>query len=358
MSYSNNPNSNQQNIFQDELLKLLDSCHNGKDDDIKKLLSKLDSVSYREKGMLPSSNNNAVKHRRSNSISSKNTANAASQLNNSKDSTKIYDRSYKFEELREEKIQNMKISLMMDQMQDCTHAPKINNKQCKKTEKNIIRRTEEIIYKKQEKIHKKREEMHKRQEQEMDVHCTFKPTINRKNNKCLVKTKRDVNDLMAWQKQKDDRLFDSLLEKSKREQQLTTFIPNISDNSKKIADGMMLNEKRKRIEDRIYEKPHTIASSLHRNSSQKGYSPINSNIMKSESNTSKQGYVTSFKDTVEVTSFPFANPLPHKIEYESISQRGTVDMKHQVNNKYNTIDARFSPYNKDSSRSKQSYAHK
>ena len=355
MSFSYNQNKNQTSDFQDELLKLLDIGGNGKDEDMRKLLSKLDSFSNREKSHANPVNNNAARQKRAKSLIGRNQNSSTSQLRTSKECSKIYDRSYKFEEQREEKIQNMKMNLMMDQLQVCTHIPKINNNNGKKAEKNIIKRTEEIIYRKQEKIRRKREENQKKEEEELDFDCTFKPTINKTNNGSgLVKTKRDVSDLMAWKKQKDDRLFDSLLEKSKREQQQTTFVPNISDKSKKMIDNKFQKDKKSYIEDSIYEqkKSHTITPSLNKNSSQKGYSPINSFLNKSSSCSSTKGYTTNHIEYVEITKFPSAIQKPSKVEYESINPKTNPQNKNLLMNTYATVDLRPSPVKKTSARIK------
>ena len=143
------------------------------------------------------------------------------------------------------------MDLMMNQLQTCTHTPKINTS--KGNEKNIMKRTEEILMKKNEKIRQKREQIAREKEDLECTDCTFQPNINRTQNKTYLKSKRDVSDLMAWQKSKDDKLFESLLEKSKIEQETTTFAPKISDNSKKIAE--IKCGQQCRIEDRLYEVP-------------------------------------------------------------------------------------------------------
>ena len=115
-----------------------------------------------------------------------------------------------------------------------------------------MRRTEEILMKKNEKIRQKREQIAQEKENLETTDCTFQPNINRKPNKTYLKNKRDVSDLMAWQKSKDDKLFESLLEKSKKEQELTTFAPTISENSKKIAETKCSHQK---VEERLYDCP-------------------------------------------------------------------------------------------------------
>lgn len=223
------------------------------------------------------------------------------------------------------------MNLMIDQIKTCTHTPKIN--QSKKNEKNIMKRTEEILMKKNEKIRQKREQIAQEKENLEISDCTFQPNINRKLNKTYLKNKRDVSDLMAWQKSKDDKLFDSLLEKSKKDQELTPFAPTISDNSKKMAETKYSHQK---VEERLYEgpksRPITPKPCRSSASSNKGGVVSRKHLSKSPMNFTRNPRNASFTKAESKTSFETHEPLRNydfghlgqSIDSKLVSRKGSA----------------------------------
>lgn len=206
---------------------------------------------------------------RNTSVSRNKTPEPNHNLENCPKNGNVVERLLKYEDTKDEKLSALRMNIVLSENKKCTHTPKINNN--KKNDKNIVERSDEILYNRNEKLRKKREEMKAEKENVEISACTFKPNINKKSNRTLIKSKRDVTDQLAWQKQKDDKLLESLFERSKKEQESTTFAPTISDNSKKIADCKLQGSKAKPVQDRLYDvkrcstpKPNTSARS-HKN---------------------------------------------------------------------------------------------
>ena len=114
----------------------------------------------------------------------------------------------------------------------------------------LINRLDKIIIDKEKKIEKQRMNLSIDRDNEAQKECTFKPKINTKynnnRNSSSRKSKRTVNDLEAWHKQKMKNRVEKTLEIMKDK---PTFRPKLNDKTRKIAKEI---EKRgTSVEDRL-----------------------------------------------------------------------------------------------------------
>lgn len=176
----------------------------------------------------------------------------------------------------------------------------------------------------------------------------------------MVKNRRDVSDLLAWQKQKDDKLFDSLLDKSRKEQELTTFVPQISDNSKKIADSIGNHGKKKKIEDRLYDynsksKPITPKPASKHGSSKQMNKNTNSSqflLQKTPVNArSKKGSKANLLNCVNLNQK--SHSVTPKSEFDSISNK--MEVSRIINQNNTPFNLKEACYNNEGYEIKNNY---
>ena len=140
-----------------------------------------------------------------------------------RDSNALYNRLMNKEGKRAEKLAEAKLKKKQEELQECTHAPKINkkfNKRMKQREQ-ITKRVNDILEQRQKKLIQTKKIEKMKEEDELDQNCTFKPKINKKSinltkNKWINKNRRELTESQERRAQTLMRLKQLIQEENKR----------------------------------------------------------------------------------------------------------------------------------------------
>lgn len=166
-----------------------------------------------------------------------------------KEADAIYRRLVDCDAKRDQEIYKQKAARIAEESAECLFTPGILNKSKRDPDAlELHKRVDRILKERQDNVAKiKMEEAHLREE-DMRASCTFKPKINK--DQMNGHSKQKLQDIEAWKKKIQDRLFEEYFDLSKKEE--ATFKPTILRKSQDIVRSKTPEGSKVKVEDRLF----------------------------------------------------------------------------------------------------------